>query len=67
MRKCGDDLTRDNVLKQMLSRKDYNSNLMLPGVSMTTGAQDYELYGSTRLQRFNGRSRVPFGDSFSLR
>ena len=67
LRKCGDDLTRDNVLKQMLSLKDYNSNLMLPGVSMTTGTQDYELYGSTRLQRFNGQSWVPFGDSFSLR
>ncbi len=67
LRKCGDDLTRENVLKQMLSLKDYNSNLMLPGVTITTGAQDYELYGSTRLQRFNGQSWVPFGDSFSLR
>jgi len=67
LRKCGDDLTHENVLKQMLSLKDYNSNLMLPGVSITTGAQDYELYGSTRLQRFNGQSWVPFGDSFSLR
>jgi hypothetical protein len=67
LRKCGDDLTRENVLKHMLSLKDYSSNLMLPGVSITTGAQDYELYSSTRLQRFNGQSWVPFGDAFSLR
>ena len=67
LRKCGDDLTRENVLRQMLSLKDYSSNLMLPGVTITTGAQDYELYGATRLQRFNGQSWVPFGDAFNLR
>jgi branched-chain amino acid transport system substrate-binding protein len=67
LRKCGDELTRENVLRQILSLKDYNSNLMLPGVSMTTGTHDYELYGATRLQRFNGQSWVPFGDAFSLR
>jgi hypothetical protein len=51
----------------MLSLKDYSSNLMLPGVTITTGTQDYELYSSTRLQRFNGQSWIPFGDAFSLR
>jgi branched-chain amino acid transport system substrate-binding protein len=67
LRQCGDDLTRDNVMKQMLSLKNYSNSLMLPGVSITTGVNDYELYGSTRLQRFNGQSWVPFGDSFPLR
>ena len=67
LRQCGDDLTRENVLKQMLSLKEYSSNLMLPGVSITTGAKDYELYGATRLQRFNGQSWVPFGETFNLR
>jgi len=67
LRQCGDDLTRENVLKQMLSLKEYSSNLMLPGVSITTGVKDYELYGATRLQRFNGQSWVPFGDTFNLR
>lgn len=67
LRKCGDDLTRENVLRQMLSLKDYSNNLMLPGVSITTGTQDYELYSSTRLQRFNGQSWVPFGETFSLK
>jgi hypothetical protein len=67
LRQCGDDLTRDNVMKQMLSLKNYSNSLMLPGVSITTGVSDYELYGSTRLQRFNGQSWVPFGESFPLR
>jgi len=67
LRQCGDDLTRDNVMKQMLSLKNYSNSLMLPGVSITTGANDYELYGATRLQRFNGQSWVPFGESFPLR
>jgi len=67
LRRCGDDLTRDNVMRQMLSLKDYSTPLMLPGVSVSLATDDYELYGAVRLQRFDGRSWVPFGDSVSSR
>lgn len=67
LRRCGDDLTHDNVMRQMLSLKDYTTPLMLPGVSVTTGPDDYELYGASRLQRFDGKSWIPFGDPVSSR
>lgn len=62
LRRCGDDLTRDNVMRKMLSLKDFTTPVMLPGVSLTTGPDDYEIYGAIRLQRFDGRSWVPFGE-----
>jgi branched-chain amino acid transport system substrate-binding protein len=67
LRRCGDDLTRDNVMRQMLSLKDYTTPWMLPGVSLTTAKDDYELYASSRLTRFDGKSWVPFGDAVSVR
>jgi hypothetical protein len=61
LRHCGNDLTRDNVMRQFLSLKDYTTPVLLPGVAITTGPDDYEIYGAIRLQRFDGKSWVPFG------
>ena len=49
-------------MRQMQGLKDYSTPVMLPGVSLTTGADDYEIYGAIKLQRFDGKSRVPFGE-----
>lgn len=62
LRRCGSTLTRENVMRQFLSLKDYSTPVMLPGVSITTAADDYEIYGAMRLQRFDGKSWVPFGE-----
>ncbi|MFO1326025.1 MAG: ABC transporter substrate-binding protein [Rubrivivax sp.] len=62
LRRCGDDLTRAHVMRQMQALKDYATPVMLPGVSLTTGPDDYEIYGAIKLQRFDGRSWVPFGE-----
>lgn len=66
LRRCGDDLTRDNVMRQILGLKDYTTPVLLPGVSITTGPSDYEIYGAIRLQRFDGKSWVPFGQPMQL-
>ena len=62
LRSCGNDLTRENVMRQMLSLRQYSTPVMLPGVTLTTGPDDYEIYGAIRLQRFDGTSWVPFGE-----
>jgi branched-chain amino acid transport system substrate-binding protein len=62
LRRCKDDLTRDNVMRQMLSLKEFATPMLLPGVTMTTAVNDYELYGAIKLQRFDGKSWVPFGN-----
>jgi branched-chain amino acid transport system substrate-binding protein len=62
LRRCGNELTRENVMRHFLSLKDYSTPVMLPGVAITTAPDDYEIYGAIRLQRFDGKSWVPFGD-----
>jgi branched-chain amino acid transport system substrate-binding protein len=67
LRRCGDELTRDNVMRQILSLKDYTTPWMLPGVTLTTGKDDYELYASSRLTRFDGKSWLPIGEAVGVR
>lgn len=63
LQRCGDDLTRENVMRQALSIKGYRTPIMLPDVVIDTSPDDHELYGAMRLQRFDGRSWVPFGEA----
>jgi ABC-type branched-subunit amino acid transport system substrate-binding protein len=65
IRRCGDTLTRENLLKQALSLKDYRPPLLLPGLSITTGPEDYDLFPRLRMQRFDGTSWKLFGDVVS--
>jgi hypothetical protein len=54
LKQCGDDLTRENVMKQAASLKDFTTGLMLPGVAATTTAEDFFLFEKVQLARFNG-------------
>lgn len=62
LRQCGDDLTRENVMRQALSLKGFRTPVLLPEVMFETSPDDHELYGAVRLQRFDGQSSVPFGE-----
>src|SRR3954452_13541143 len=67
LRNCGDDLSRDNVLRQATSLKDIALPLLLPGVKVSTGPDDYHLYEQMRLQRFDGQNWVGFGELIEAR
>ena len=54
--KCGDDLTRENLLKQATSMKGAHFKMMLPGVQLNTTPQDYAPYESLRMAKFEGSS-----------
>jgi branched-chain amino acid transport system substrate-binding protein len=54
--KCGDDLTRENLLKQATSMKGAHFKMMLPGVQLNTTPQDYAPYESLRMAKFEGAS-----------
>ena len=54
--KCGDDLTRENLLKQTTSTKGARFKMMLPGIQLNTTPQDYAPYESLRMARFEGSS-----------
>ena len=61
LRRCGDVLTRENLMKQAASLKGYATPLTLPGVTLDTGPDDYLPYKKLRLQQFNGTSYTLIG------
>ncbi len=61
LQQCGDELTRENVMKQAASLKDLKIGMMRPGVSINTGPTDYAPFKQMQMQRFNGETWEPFG------
>jgi branched-chain amino acid transport system substrate-binding protein len=62
LKACGDDLSRDNVLRQATSLHNLSLPLLLPGVTVSTSPDDYLLFQQLRLRRFDGKSWVGFGE-----
>jgi branched-chain amino acid transport system substrate-binding protein len=62
LRQCGDDLTRENVMKQA-AHLDLTLDTMQPGVKVTTSPTDFFPFKQMRLQKFNGTTWVPFGNA----
>ena len=56
LRQAGDDLTRENIMKQAASLKNFRLGLLLPGSLINTSPTDYRVIRYMKLQRFNGRS-----------
>ena len=56
IQRCGDDLTRENLLKQATGMKGTRFKMMLPGIQLNTTPQDYAPYESLRMARFEGSS-----------
>src|SRR5580698_6840151 len=62
LKQCGDDLTRENVMKQATSLKNFRSEMLLPGITVNTSADDYFPIEQMQLMRFNGEVWELFGD-----
>jgi len=54
LRQCGDDLTRENIVKQAANLKDFRNPALLPGSLINTSPTDYRVIEYMKLQRFNG-------------
>lgn len=59
LRQCGDNLTRENILKQAQSLRDFPLPLGLPGSLVNTSPANYEPIKYMELQRFDGMTWVP--------
>ncbi len=64
LKQCGDDLTRDSIMKQA-ANLDMTSGLLLPGIRVKTGPDDYLPLEQMRMMRFKGQSWEYFGDLLS--
>ena len=62
LKQSGNDLSRDNVMKQATTLKDYQSSILLPGIKISTGPWDFRPIKHLRLVQFDGRSWQPIGD-----
>jgi branched-chain amino acid transport system substrate-binding protein len=62
---CGDDLTRENVMKQAASLKDFTPDTLLPGVKINTAATDFAPVKQLQMMRFKGEKWDLFGDVIS--
>jgi ABC-type branched-subunit amino acid transport system substrate-binding protein len=56
LKRCGDDLTRENLLKQATDMKGKHFKMMLPGIALSTSPEDYTPYQSLRMAKFEGAS-----------
>ena len=65
LKKCGDDLTRGNVMKQAASLKEFASGTLLPGITINTGPEDFAPIQKVQLMKFKGERWELFGQVMS--
>ena len=56
LKKCGDNLTRENVMKQAASLKDLELGRLLPGIKVNTSATDFAPISQLQLMKFKGET-----------
>ena len=62
LKQCGDDLTRENLMRQAANLKNLELPILIPGIRINTGPHDYSPIEQMQLQRFDGKQWVLFGD-----
>jgi len=62
LRACGDDLTRENVMKQAANIKDLELDGLLPGIKINTSATDFAPISQRQMIRFKGETWERFGE-----
>ncbi|MHB8267834.1 ABC transporter substrate-binding protein [Bradyrhizobium sp.] len=61
LKQCGDELTRENVMKQAANLKDLELGMLLPGIKINTSPNDYFPVEQMQMSRFNGDHGELFG------
>ena len=62
LKRCGDDLTRANLMKQAAGFQKFRVPLLLPGITVSTSPTDFYPIQAVQLQRFKGETWELFGD-----
>jgi branched-chain amino acid transport system substrate-binding protein len=61
LKQCGDELTRENVMKQAANLHDLELPMLLPGVTINTSPTNFAPIRQAQMRRFDGERYVPFG------
>jgi len=62
LKQCGDTLTRENVMKQAASLKDFEPDTLIPGIKINTGPNDFAPIEQSKMMQFKGGKWELFGD-----
>ncbi len=65
LKQCGDDLTRENVMKQAASLKNFETDTLLPGIKINTSPTDFAPISQLKMMRFKGEKWDLFGEIIS--
>jgi ABC-type branched-subunit amino acid transport system substrate-binding protein len=65
LEQCGDDLTRENVMKQAANLSDFRTTNLLPGIKINTSPIDFAPIKQVQLRRFRGETWELFGPTLS--
>jgi ABC-type branched-subunit amino acid transport system substrate-binding protein len=65
LKQCGDNLTRENIMKQAASLKDFRTEVLLPGIRINTSPTSFAPISSLQLMQFKGERWNLFGDIIS--
>src|SRR6516162_5488401 len=61
LKQCGDELTRENVMKQAASLRHLELPMLLPGIAINTSPTNFAPIRQAQMRRFDGERYVPFG------
>jgi len=62
LKQCGNDLSRENIIKQAKSLKNVDLPTALPGIKINTSESNNMIWTQLQLQRWNGSRWEQFGD-----
>jgi branched-chain amino acid transport system substrate-binding protein len=65
LKQCGDNLTRENVMKQAANLKNLELGMLLPGIKINTSATDFYPIRQMQMQRFSGERWESIGPVMS--
>jgi branched-chain amino acid transport system substrate-binding protein len=65
LKQCGDNLTRENVMRQAANLQNAQLPMVLPGITLNSSPTDFQLITQAQMRSFNGQRYVPFGPVLS--
>ena len=65
LKQCGDNLTRENVMRQAANLKNVELDMLMPGIKVNTSPTDYFPLEELQMRRFGGERWESFGPIIS--
>ena len=62
LKRCGDDLTRENLMRQATNLKNVGNPMLVPGITLNTSPTEYHPIKQVQMMRFDGTKWVLFGE-----